>query len=191
MHTLLTYSQELADALAKIPEDMLTSAFEAIIGSIDAGKKLFICGNGGSASTGSHMACDFQKWAHVLPEDAPQVAAICLSDNTAIMTAIANDVGFDQIFASQISALGTPGDLLLVISVSGNSPNVLKALSMADSLGISTLALTGMDGGVACSLADMSLTILSDDYGIVEDAHAVIMHVLTRMIREHYTANGQ
>lgn len=187
MHTLEQYRYDLASALAKIPEDFVTDAFNAIISSIDAGKKLFICGNGGSASTGSHMACDFQKWAHVLPEDAPQVSALCLSDNTAIMTAIANDKGFEHVFASQISALGVPGDLLLVISVSGNSPNVQHALAMADSLGISTLALTGMDGGIAAVMADMSITVLSDDYGIVEDAHAVIMHVLTRMLREHFT----
>lgn len=181
------YTDELSDALnGRGCQSEIDWLFGQILTATGRRSRVFIAGNGGSASTASHMACDFQKWAHELPKNAERVAAISLSDNTAIMSAVGNDTGFENVFTSQLEALAVEGDILIVISVSGNSPNVVRAIDIANERHLVTFALTGMDGGEAAVKADKAVIIPSKDYGIVEDCHAIIMHVLTRMLRERY-----
>lgn len=152
---------------------------------------LLIAGNGGSAATASHMACDFGKTTlGRQPAGArKRLRAIALSDCAATLTAYGNDVGYDSVFAEQVKTLARPGDGFLAISASGNSPNIVRALEAARQCGATTVALLGFDGGQALGLADFALVVASTDYGIVEDAHSVAMHMLTQRLREVVAAH--
>lgn len=130
---------------------------------------VFICGNGGSSATAEHFTNDlFSKG----------IKAICLNSNTSIMTMIANDFGYEYVFSRQINLYGTTEDLLIVISGSGNSKNILNALEFSGD----TFALLGMGGGMAAKVADNSIIIDSDDYGIVEDEHLKIIHIIKKLL---------
>jgi histidinol-phosphate phosphatase family protein len=147
-----------------------------------AGRHVFIIGNGGSAATASHMANDFV-WALQRAGLAP-MKALSLCDNVALMTAIANDAGYDQIFVAQLEPLAQRGDVLIAITGSGNSPNVLRALEAAKRIGMETIGLLGMDGGKARGLVDIALIVPSDDYGPIEDIHMVLDHLATAYLKK-------
>jgi D-sedoheptulose 7-phosphate isomerase len=144
---------------------------------------VFVCGNGGSAATAEHMTNDlFSKG----------IKAICLNSNTSIMTMIANDFGYKYVFSKQLDLFASPGDLLIVISASGNSKNILEALKSRKWNGYYydpmfdetyyTFALLGMGGGKAKKLADFNITINSDDYGVIEDKHLQICHKIKQAL---------
>jgi histidinol-phosphate phosphatase family protein len=141
---------------------------------------LLICGNGGSASTGSHMASDLRSQTRVASRNP--LKALCLTDNVASLTAWANDAGFDQVFAEQVRTLGRAGDGLLCISCSGTSANIVAAMHEARSRGMSILAFGGFAGGVTREMADAYVHVPSDDYGMVESAHLVIDHCITALL---------
>lgn len=145
------------------------------------GAQVFVAGNGGSAALASHFVCDLSKG--VLGKDALRARrrfrAISLSDNTAVMTAWGNDTRYEEIFAQQVRAMGQPGDLLLVISASGNSPNILEAIRVARDQEMATIAWLGFDGGKAKSMVDDYVCVGVNDYGLAEAAHDVIAHLLT------------
>ena len=138
-------------------------------------------GNGGSAATASHFVCDLVKTARVTGLEPLRVFA--LADNTPLMTAWANDAAYEQTFAEQILALVDPDDIVIGISASGNSPNILAGLAAAAERGARTIGILGFDGGKALDLVDVPVHVPCNDYGLVEDTHAAIGHAITAAIR--------
>lgn len=179
------YAKELNEVLngGDLPE--LFATVELLEKAFHEGKKVFIAGNGGSAATASHMMADFQKTTLGKSyEIAKRLKAIALSDNVPLITAWGNDASYNHIFAEQLRTLGEEGDLLLVITASGNSPNILEALNVAKSIGITTIGFLGFDGGKSKPLCDVALVVPSKDYGVIEDAHAVFMHMATAALKK-------
>lgn len=159
----------------------IEKAAKAVIVSLKSGKKLLIFGNGGSASDSQHMAAElvgrFKMERKALP-------AIALTTNTSILTAIANDYGYDLAFSRQIEALGVKGDIALGISTSGNSKNVIEALKRARSLGLKTIALSGGDGGNMKKEADISIIVSSKDTPRVQESHIMITHIICALVED-------
>ncbi|SRR6266540_5891482 len=144
-----------------------------------AGNKLLVCGNGGSAADASHFATElvvrFAKDRRALP-------AICLTSDSGILTAAGNDYGFDEIFARQVAALGAPGDVLICLTTSGKSRNVIRALQEAKMRKLRTIAFLGRDGGSSIGIADIDLLVKSDSTARVQEAHQLLLHVLCEII---------
>jgi D-sedoheptulose 7-phosphate isomerase len=147
------------------------------------GRTIFILGNGGSALTASHMALDLNKWSRV--KDFPNLRAISLTDSVGSITAWANDVSSVSIFKEQLANLMRPGDLVIGISASGNSPNVLTAISYAKENGATTIGLIGFGGGDLKDIVDAAIVSSSTNYGVVEDFHMSLGHILAQFIKEH------
>jgi len=148
------------------------------------GKQVFIIGNGGSAATASHMACDLGKV--ILPEEgdaAPRFRVTALTDNVPWMTALANDLGYEHIFSEQLKNLVHKGDLVIAISGSGNSPNIIEGMRVAKSSGAKVLGILGFDGGRAREIADVSIIVRSENYGYIEDLHMVLDHLVAAYFR--------
>ncbi|MES2710214.1 MAG: D-sedoheptulose 7-phosphate isomerase [Pseudomonadota bacterium] len=147
--------------------------------ALRAGGKLMICGNGGSAADAQHWAGELVARFHY---DRPGLAAIALTTDTSIITAIGNDSGYERVFARQVEALGRAGDVLLALSTSGNSPNVIAALEAARAQGIACVAFTGAGGGRMPSLADICLRIPSTSTPHIQEGHEVLGHTLCTII---------
>ena len=175
------YLEELISALNNFPLESISKLGTFLFERKDSAK-IFIAGNGGSATTASHMATDLGVGS--IRRRNP-LRAISLCDNNAVLTAVSNDVSFEEVFSSQISLLAKSGDVLIIFSASGNSPSILKAISVAQSMGVHTVAITGFDGGLAKKMADTSIHIetRTGSYGVVEDVHSSISHVLTEIVR--------
>jgi D-sedoheptulose 7-phosphate isomerase len=175
------YLAGLARTLDLIPTEALAAAVEMLLNARAAGRRVYIMGNGGSAATASHFACDLLKTAHV--KDHAPLRVFALTDNTAVLTALANDLGYEHGFAEQIRALVEPGDVVVALSASGNSHNIVAGLTAASRVGGRTIGLFGFDGGAARDLVDVAIHIPRNDYGQVEDAHSAIGHAITAAIR--------
>jgi D-sedoheptulose 7-phosphate isomerase len=180
------YKAGFAAVIAAIDTAQVAQAAEAIRLAFEGGRQIFIAGNGGSAATASHMACDLAKTtlgkSKVLP--TKRMRAIALTDNMPLVTAWGNDVSYDCIFAEQLRNLANPGDLLVVISASGNSPNILEAVKAAKDIGLNTVALAGFEGGAVAALADCAVVVRNTHYGYIEDAHSVISHLITDVLKQ-------
>ncbi|PKN16797.1 MAG: phosphoheptose isomerase, partial [Deltaproteobacteria bacterium HGW-Deltaproteobacteria-3] len=150
-----------------------------MIDTIKRGNKLMIFGNGGSAADAQHMAAEFVNRFMI---DRPPLAAIALTTDCSILTSIGNDFSFDEIFSKQILALGKEGDLALGISTSGNSPNVIKAVEAAKTLGMQTAVLTGKDGGRLITLADLTINVPSPVTPAIQEAHLWVEHLLCQIV---------
>jgi phosphoheptose isomerase len=148
----------------------------------DAGRFVWVCGNGGSAASAAHIGCDFGKTASK-PSRKP-VKCVSLSDNTAFMTAIGNDLSFAETFSRQLSNVVAKGDVVLLISGSGNSPNLLAAAKLARRRGAKVVSMLGFDGGRLRELSDEVLLIPSDQYGVIEDLHMAVAHILTFYLKQ-------
>lgn len=135
------------------------------------GRRVFTLGNGGSAATAMHLATDLM----LLPE---RFDIVCLNGNAAMVSALANDYGFEQVFARQLAAQAAAGDVVVAISASGNSPNCIAAAAQARACGATVLALVGFDGGALLEMADDALHVAADDYRVAEDVHATACHAL-------------
>jgi D-sedoheptulose 7-phosphate isomerase len=146
------------------------------------GRQVFICGNGGSASTASHFACDLAK--NTRQPDQPPFRVIGLTDNMAMLSAYANDEGYENVFAQQLALLVRPLDVVIAISASGQSPNVLKVVEMACQHGATTVAFTGFDGGRLGLMADIHLHVASNRIEQVEDLHLVLQHLICCLLRQ-------
>ena len=146
-----------------------------------AGQSIYIVGNGGSASTASHMAADLSRAA--LETDGLPLNCRCLSDSMAIVSAWGNDVGFDSVFERQLTQLVEPGDVLVAISASGNSPNILAAVELARERGAYVLGFSGFGGGLLAKMADVAVVVESSEYGPVEDLHLLLNHLLAAVMR--------
>ena len=181
-----SYVSELTSVLngGDLPE--LAAATARIHRAYETGQKVFIAGNGGSAATASHMACDFQKTTLGKSHDhlPKRIRAIALSDNAPLISAWGNDVSYDLIFSQQLRNLADPGDVLLVITASGNSPNILAALETAKEIGLDTIGFLGFQGGKSKALCDIAVIADSSNYGVIEDAHSIFMHLATAELRE-------
>jgi D-sedoheptulose 7-phosphate isomerase len=157
------------------------SAAEAMTGTLRRGGRLLFCGNGGSASDSLHLAAEFN--GRLAAEREP-LAALALNADTATLTAVANDYGYEQVFARPLRALSRPGDCLVVLSTSGRSPNVLRALEAARVSGVATVALLGRDGGPARALADIAVVVPHADSARIQEAHIFIGHTWCGQIEQ-------
>lgn len=147
-----------------------------------AGRFIWVCGNGGSAASAAHIGCDFGKTAS--RPGAKPLKCLCLSDNTAFMTAIGNDLSFDETFSRQLENVVAKGDVVVLISGSGNSANLIAAAKLARKRGAKVVSLLGFDGGKLKALSDESLLIPSDQYGVIEDMHMAVAHILTFYLKQ-------
>ena len=155
------------------------AAAEACIAALRGGRKLMICGNGGSAADAQHWAGELVSRFHY---DRPGLPAIALTTDSSILTAIGNDYGYERVFARQVEALGAAGDVLLAISTSGNSPNVVAALEAARARGIATVGFTGQGGGRMAALCDLCIRIPSSSTPRIQEGHEVLGHAICAMI---------
>jgi len=159
----------------------ITKLAERLIETFRIGNKLLIMGNGGSAADAQHFAGEIVSRFRM---ERPGLPAIALSTDTSIITAIGNDYGFERIFSRQIEALAAPGDAVIGISTSGNSPNVLKGLEVARQAGCTTIGLLGKDGGSIKALCDIPLIIPCDDTPRVQEGHITVIHILCDLIEQ-------
>ena len=158
-------------------------AGKLIAGAMKAGRKLMVCGNGGSAADAQHLAGEFVQRLSV---DRPALRAIALTTDTSILTAIGNDSSYDKLFERQVEALGLEGDVLLAISTSGNSKNCVAALKLARSMAIHTVGYTGNGGGAMKALSDINVIVPSNTTMNIQESHLVLEHILC-MVVEQYT----
>lgn len=170
------YRADLLKAIDSIDLDKVSQAIQWFQEARDAGRHIFVCGNGGSASTASHFACDIVKGCSYNRSSRFRIMA--LTDQLPTITAYANDVGYDVIFAEQLKNFARPGDLFMAISGSGNSPNVVLAMDCANSLGCRTISLTGRNGGKLGPKAQLNIQIPVAHMGRIEDAHMHICHMI-------------
>lgn len=176
---LSDYTATLQECLASVPQTALDAASQLMreVRSKDA--RIFVAGNGGSAAISEHLGCDWQKGVHLAGMNTLKVQS--LTSNTSLLTAIANDFGYSESFAYQLElAQLTAQDAVVLISSSGNSENIVKAAEFAKGKGAKVLALTGFSGGKLKGMANVSLHIPFENYGVVEDAHQVLMHTLAQ-----------
>ena len=178
LETSRTASQT-ADACA---EEILQAA-AAIVAAVREGGKLLICGNGGSAGDAQHLATEFVSTLTVDRRRAP-IPAIALTTDTSLLTAVANDFGFEGVFARQVEALGRPGDVLLGISTSGNSQNVVRAFEQARALGLRTISLTGESGGELGPLADVEIKVPSPVTSHIQEAHIAVGQLIAFLVED-------
>lgn len=186
------YLEEVANTLKAMERDLPLKAQEivsALVKARDAGRRIYICGNGGSASTASHMASDLNKGAN--RKDAPRFKAIALTDNIPAMLAWANDASYDDIFVEQLRNHLEKGDIVIGISGSGNSPNVLKAMHYANDNGATTIGLTGFDGGKLAQMAKICYTVPSNCMQQIEDIHLLMEHMLSLILRDSPECAGK
>lgn len=171
-----TYRAALLEAIDCIDTGRVEKAIEWFRQARDGSKNIFVCGNGGSASTASHFTCDIVKGAS---QNRPmRFRIMALADSLATLTAYSNDVGYESVFVEQLKNFAQPGDLVMCISGSGNSPNVVRALEYANSAGCKTIALTGRDGGKLGPLAQLNIHVPVPHMGRIEDAHMVVCHMI-------------
>ena len=170
------YKSKLLHALDTINLESVHRAVELLSEARDKNRHVFVCGNGGSASTASHFVCDMVKGASFNRESRFRIMA--LTDSLPTITAYSNDVGYDCVFEEQLKNFAQAGDVFMAISGSGNSPNLLCAMNHANSIGCNTIALTGRDGGKLGPMAKLQIRVVEPHMGRIEDAHLIVCHML-------------
>lgn len=177
------YIETEIDVLRNLDLDELNDAVNAIMDARARGGTIYTMGNGGSAATASHMVCDFAKGASD-ELGGKKFKFECLCDNTPIVMAIANDISYEDVFVYQLRGKLTPEDLVIAISGSGNSENVIRAVKYAKELGAPVIALTGYSGGKLRALADHRMHVNINDMQIAEDVHMMFDHMMMRVLGE-------
>jgi len=179
----LLNSAEIKQALAEKCDAEIAEAASLMADSLQRGGKILLCGNGGSAADCQHIATEFTS---ILSKDflRPAMAAIALTTDTSFLTASANDFGFETIFVRQVEALGRPGDVLVGISTSGNSPNVILAIARACELGLRTVIFTGNTGGQLAHHADVAIKVPSTSTSHIQESHITIGHVICALVEQ-------
>ncbi|MSO85854.1 MAG: SIS domain-containing protein [Rhodospirillales bacterium] len=175
------YLETLARAAVSVDRARIEEAAAILEAAHRAGAAIFACGNGGSAAIANHLACDHCKGVATDTKLRPRVHS--LSANVEIVTAIANDISYADVFAYQLRNLARPGDVLVSVSASGDSENIVRALDVAKSGGMQAIAMTGFKGGAAAKVADVNLHVDADNYGVIEDVHQSLMHILAQWLR--------
>jgi D-sedoheptulose 7-phosphate isomerase len=183
MDLIDTYLTELEQVIHELSREDIRAAADALMDNWRAQKQIFILGNGGSAATASHMMNDLNKFTRV--EGKHRFRAIALTDNVPWMTALGNDQEYADIFFEPLQNLLQPGDMVIAISASGNSPNIVKAAAYAKENGAIVVGFCGQPGGKLAQLADLKVIIPSDRIGQQEDGHLILNHALTLALREH------
>ena len=174
------YYQQYIRVLNSFDKSSLEPVLDTFLDVRDKGGTLWVAGNGGSAAIGDHTVCDVTKGTHT--EGQPTIKSISLSSNTAMLTALGNDLDYEQVFSQQLKYYLGKNDALLLVSSSGNSPNVVKACEYANSCGVPTIAFVGFKGGKLRDIAKHCVWIPIENYGMAEDAHQSLMHVTTQYI---------
>ena len=159
--------------------DDVVRAAELMIAALRSGRKILLFGNGGSAADAQHLAAEL---VNRYRRARPALAALALTTDTSILTAIANDASFEEIFSRQIEALGEPGDVAIAISTSGRSPNVVRAVETARRLGLRTIGLLGRDGGLVAPLVDVPLIVPAEETPRIQEVHITLGHILCDLI---------
>jgi D-sedoheptulose 7-phosphate isomerase len=181
---LRSYLEDLRWTLEEIDPAALAAVVDVFQQAREAGRQILLIGNGGSAATASHMACDLGKGTVDFTNPTfTRFRVLSLADNNALMSALGNDISFDEVFAEQLRIVMRAGDVVVLISASGNSPNLLRAHDYARSRGATTIGLLGFGGGKLGTLVDLPLIVGSRNYGIAEDFHLIVQHVLTQYLR--------
>jgi len=173
---------DVRSVLSEIPIDAIERAVGIILDAYDNGAHVYVVGNGGSATNATHFACDLSKATIV--DGRARLRVTSLTDNIALLTAWANDTSYERVFSEQLTNLLDPGDVVIAISASGNSPNVVSAVVAARLMRASTIALVGFAGGRLLEAVDAAIHVPSNDYGVVEDCHSVIEHAITVSTRK-------
>ena len=175
------YINQLDEVLRNIDHDDFEKFVSLITDDYENGRMIFVIGNGGSAACATHWVCDFNKGVNV--DGSPRAKVVSLSDNTGIVSAIGNDITYDDIFSYQLSNFASEGDLVIALSVSGKSPNLLNGMKMAKTKGCHTASVIGDYDGKLKELSDVCIIIPSKNYGVVEDIHLIINHIITQYLK--------
>ncbi len=178
------YKETLSKTLDSLNLDNLTKFSDLLEHTILKERNIFVCGNGGSAAIANHLVCDYIKLMRKNTNLKPKV--ISLSTNNELITAISNDFSYDKIFSEQLSYLANKNDILILISSSGNSKNIINALKFCKKKKIKTVGLCGFKGGYLSKKADINLHFKCENYGISEDTHHIVMHVVIQYLRQKY-----
>lgn len=188
MEQITSYISVLQDTVGKLPVDPIARVVETLQNARLEGRKVFVMGNGGSASTANHFVCDLAK--NTRHDSLPHFRVIGLTDNMAIFSAYANDEGYENVFAAQLANLVEAEDVVIAISASGNSANVVKAIQEAKSYNAVTVGFTGFTGGKLASLVDIQVHV--DSYVIehVEDIHLMLEHMIVKAIKDMAVAES-
>ncbi len=176
----VSYFKEIEYCYSSLDFTKIEMAYEIIESKIKSNKNIFVCGNGGSASIANHFVADYSKLIQTQTNLLPKI--ISLSSNIELISAISNDISYDNVFSFQINTLSKPKDLLIVISSSGSSKNIIEVMKVASKQKLDVISLTGFDGGLAKKLADINLHVNSNNYGIIEDIHQNLMHIFSQFI---------
>ncbi len=175
------YFRELQRVMVSLPKDGIDQIADTLMGAYDAGRTVFLCGNGGSAALASHFACDLGKGTAYC-NGGKRFRVLSLTDNLPTLTAWANDSSYDDVFSEQLKNFVQPHDVAFAISGSGNSKNVLNALRVAREAGAATVGISGFQGGAMKSLCDLCVIVPSNDMQIIEDLHLAIAHSIFRIV---------
>lgn len=175
------YIENLRHILREVPMDDIERGLQLLEKTYVEYRHVFLAGNGGSAATASHMANDLMKG--VAKSGGRGFRAVALSDNVPLITAIANDENYNEIFSGQLANLGQKGDLLIVLSASGNSTNIIRAVEVAQQMNMNSIAFLGMGGGKVAEIVDVAVVVPSDEYGPIEDLHMVFDHLITAYLQ--------
>lgn len=182
MNFIQSYIGDLKETLDNLSQEEIEQVLDLLHEARLNNQQVFILGNGGSASTASHFVCDLGKNTRV--KGSPNFRVMGLSDNMAMFSALANDEGYENVFAQQLANHIQQDDIVIGISTSGNSPNVVNAIRLANSVGAKTIGFTGFDSGELGSLVDIDLHVPSHSIEQVEDIHLVLEHLITKALRE-------
>lgn len=176
------YFTRISAAGASLDADKLAQAARILTQVYSSGGMVYACGNGGSAAISNHLVCDHCKLVQTDTGLTPRV--VSLSAHIELITAIANDISYDEVFVYQLQSLAKPGDALITISSSGDSENIVRAALWAKKTGIPVISMTGFSGGRSAAIADVNLHVSADNYGVIEDVHQSIMHLLAQYVRQ-------
>jgi D-sedoheptulose 7-phosphate isomerase len=175
------YARLVAGGLTSVRSSEIDRAAAVLKQAIQNDRLIFACGNGGSAAIANHLTCDCSK--NVATNTTLRPRVVSLSHTIELITAIANDIDYAEIFAFQLRNAARPGDVLITISSSGDSENIVRALAWARDNGLGTVAMSGFSGGRSAKMADINLHVAAENYGVVEDAHQALMHILSQYVR--------
>jgi D-sedoheptulose 7-phosphate isomerase len=180
------YSEAITNAWATVDPAAFDRAAGLLAAAIRGRRMIYACGNGGSAAISGHLLCDFLKGIQTDTPLLPRV--VSLASHLELITAIANDIAYEEVFVYQLRTMAAPGDVLITISSSGNSENIVRAIDWARANGVGSIAMTGFAGGRSAERADVNLHVAAENYGVVEDVHQSMMHCLAQYLRQHAMA---
>jgi D-sedoheptulose 7-phosphate isomerase len=182
LESIQRYLEEVQHTLSALPLERIRNVIDVLLSANCVGSTVFTLGNGGSAATASHFACDLAKGT--ITPGRPRFRVMALTDNTPLITAWSNDIAYEDVFAEQLGGLMGRGDVVVAFSGSGNSPNVLQAVELAHRMGGITIGFSGFAGGRLSSLVDVSVVVPCDCMEQIEDVHLTLCHLICTVLRE-------